>query len=277
MRGDPRQDRLDLGEELLRPGRGSPRAEARADRPARVVDEDPLRAGLGARDLPGVLVAGVGVRVPVVAERVPVAVGELDVELRVRAHPELLDRRHLQRLEAGFRVVHRAEDGEGEREHDLVGRDRRRPHVLLERQRERAAGVLLDRGELHPHRDLPGEAVRELPRHLVVPAVDVVFLVRLPERVELALADEAEQVDQVERALDARLGAVLDVVGDVEHAAEFRLRPAVRAGLVEPLDDRHPVELEPALGERVPERRIAGSHGVLVQLLVDPVQVGDEL
>src|SRR3954469_9129363 len=59
--GDARQHRLDLAEELLRAARRGAGAEARAHVAAGVVDQDPARAGLAARHLPGVLVAAVGV------------------------------------------------------------------------------------------------------------------------------------------------------------------------------------------------------------------------
>ena len=70
----------------------------------------------------------------------------------------------------------------------------------------------------------PVQPRREPVGDLVVAADDVVLLVRLAEDPELALAAVAEQVEQVERALLAALGAVLDVVGDVEQLAELRAR-----------------------------------------------------
>src|SRR2546423_9315228 len=78
---------LDLGEELLRAGARRARAEGRANRAAGVVDEDARGAGLRAGHLPRVLIAGIRIRVAVVAEADPVAAAELDVELRVRTHP----------------------------------------------------------------------------------------------------------------------------------------------------------------------------------------------
>ena len=51
-------------------------------------------------------------------------------------------------------------------------------------------------------------------------------LVRLAEERELGLFDEADQVEEVERALDVRLGAVLDVVRAVEQLCELRVAPA---------------------------------------------------
>src|SRR3954453_3583427 len=91
LRRDAGEHRLDLLEELLRAARRGAGAEARADRASGVVDQDPRRARLGARDLPRVLVARVGVGVAVVAQADPVAIAELDVQLGVRAHPLLTD------------------------------------------------------------------------------------------------------------------------------------------------------------------------------------------
>src|SRR4051794_25430523 len=95
LRGDPREQRLDLLEELLRARRGRTGSEAGPDIAAGVVDEDPGAPGLRPRDLPRVLVAGVRVRVAVVAQADPVAIAELDVELGVGAHPLLADRARL--------------------------------------------------------------------------------------------------------------------------------------------------------------------------------------
>src|SRR5262249_34015820 len=99
------QHRLDPVEELLGAGRGRAASGGRADLPARVIDEDPRLPRLGAGYLPGVLVAAVGVRLAVALERVPPALRELDVQLRVRPHPELLDGRHFPLLEARLGVV----------------------------------------------------------------------------------------------------------------------------------------------------------------------------
>ena len=69
-----------------------------------------------------------------------------------------------------------------------------------------------------------------------------------------------------------RLGAVLDVVGDVEHlprAASGDRRDVV----LDPLVDRHPVELLPARREEVVVRRVARGGDVRVDLLPDPLDV----
>ena len=123
---DPGQHRLDLSRNCWRAFGRRAGAEARADLAARVVDEDPACAGLGARHLPGVLVAGVGVGLAVAAERVPVAVVELDVELRVGAHPQLLDRGVLDAARSRLSSSRVAQDRERQRQHDAVGGHRAR-------------------------------------------------------------------------------------------------------------------------------------------------------
>src|SRR5262249_1328465 len=105
---EARQDGLDLTEELLRPRRRRAGAEARADRAAGVVDEDPGLPRLRARDLPRVLVPTVGVRLARAAEARPVPARELHVELRVRPHSELGDRLQLAAREARLGEVDRA-------------------------------------------------------------------------------------------------------------------------------------------------------------------------
>src|SRR6266508_2123803 len=273
---DARELRSELAEELQRAFLRRSRAEARTDRAAGVVDENPLLPALRAGDLPGVLVAGVCIGVAVVLRLVPEAVVELNVELRVRPHRQLLDRRDLQLLEAGLHVVDRAQHRERDRKHDMVDRRRPRGRSVLERERERAAAVLLDRGEDVILVDLLDEARLELERDLIVSAPDVVLLVRRDKDSELPVTRVTEEIEEVERALLAALGAVLDGVRDVEHAAEVRAG-APWHGLVEPVDDRHVIELPAALGVEVPQRRITRCRDVLVHLLVDRVQVDQEL
>ena len=125
-----------------------------------------------------------------------------------------------------------------------------------------SVGTLLDRDELPAERDLAREAGGEAVGDQVVAAADVETLVRLAEERELGLLDEADQVEEVERALNIRLGAVLDVVRDVEQLGELRVA-AAGDRLVEVLRDRHVVELEPALREAVVERRVAGGLRVV--------------
>ena len=103
-----------------------------------------------------------------------------------------------------------------------------------------------------------GEAIGDQ----VVAAADMETLVRLAEERELGLLDEADQVEEVERALDVGLGAVFDVVRDVQQLCELRVAPAGDR-LVEVLRDRHLVELEPALREAVVEGRVAGGLRVV--------------
>ena len=95
-----------------------------------------------------------------------------------------------------------------------------RARALVERQRVRAACRPAHRHELGTCRDLTGEPGPEAGRDLVVAAADVVLLVRLAEDPQLARPHVAEQVQEIQRALRRGLGAVLDVVGDVEQPAE---------------------------------------------------------
>jgi hypothetical protein len=98
------------------------------------------------------------------------------------------------------------------------------------------------------------------------------LLVRLAEGPELAGTRVPEEVEHVQRALHRCLGAVLDVVGDVEHLPERR---GVTTGdvVLDPLVERHLVEDLPARRERVVERRVARSRDVRVDLLPDRLQV----
>ena len=118
-----------------------------------------------------------------------------------------------------------------------------------------------------PLRDLAPQRRGHRLRDLVVAAADVVLLVGLAEQAQLALADVAEQVEQVERALLVALGAELDVVRDVEQLPEARL-DAARHALLDPLRDRHRVEHAAARGgdpvgrrERGGRRRPCGASG----------------
>src|SRR3989442_16041070 len=103
---------------------------------------------------------------------------------------------------------------------------RRGGFAVRERKREPSPAFLLDRRKDVIELDLPREPPAQLLWHLVVPAVHVVLLVRGPEDPELTLTGVAEQVEQVQRALLAAFGAVLDVVGDVEHSSQIRARSA---------------------------------------------------
>src|SRR5829696_1151975 len=271
---EARQDRLDLLEEPLRAvaGRAVLGAERVADLATRVVDEDPGGPRLGARDLPRGLVAGVGVRLAVVAQAAPVPRLEADVELGVGAHRQLADRARLARVEAGLGEVDGAQHRERQREHDPVGRDARRGRALLERERVAPARGEPDRDELGALRDLPVQRGGHRLHELVVAAADVELLVGGSEQPQLALARVAEQIEQVERALLGALGAELDGVGDVEQLPEARRAPAGHA-LLDPLRDRHRVQLPPARrGDRI-RGRIRRGRDVLMDLLIDGVVV----
>ena len=183
------------------------------------------------------------------------------------------DRLQLACREAGLGDVDGAtDDREGKCEHDLVGRHGLRLRALLERERVGAGRGSLHGDELGAGRDLSVEGRAEARRNLVVPAAHVVLLVRLPEHAELARADVAEEVDEIERALHARLRAVLDVVRDVQELAQPR-RDSTGHRLLDPVDDREVVELAAALCVAVEERRVARGGEVRVELLPDLLQV----
>ena len=187
LRAQPRQHRLDLREELLCALLRRAGAEARADRAAGVVDEDPGRRRLRARHVPRVLVArgrstsrrcsrGSSqwrlVNWTWSFEFVPIPCSAIAVRLqRLKPACEMFDRA--------------AEDREREREHDAVGGDRPRRRCPAGRSAcSVAVAVQLDGDELGAERDLPGERVREPRRDLVVAAAHVVLLVRLAEDAE---------------------------------------------------------------------------------------------
>ncbi len=147
---------------------------------------------------------------------------------------------------------------------------------MIEGEPERSVRALLDRDELPAERDLALKTVGEAVGDQVVAAANVEALVRLAEEREFSLLAEADQVEEVERALNVRLGAVLDVVRDVEELCELRVAPAGDR-LVEVLRDRRVVELEPALREAVVERRVAGGLRVVAPDLRRALDVGGRL
>jgi hypothetical protein len=110
----------------------------------------------------------------------------------------------------------------------------------------------------------------------VVAAAHLVLLVGRPEEARASLPDGPEQVDQVERALLARLGAVLDDVGRLEQLPELR-RAAAGDGGLDPLRDRRRVERAPARrGPRV-ERRVPGVDVVALERLPHGLEVARRL
>src|SRR5262249_42203828 len=126
-RREPWVNRLDLREESLRvlgdawgsldrpPGDGGRHRQRRA--PAGVVDENPARARLPARDLPRVLIAGVregraGADAWPTTLLVPESASELRLQLAISTAPELLNRGVLQGVEPRARVVQVSQNGE---------------------------------------------------------------------------------------------------------------------------------------------------------------------
>ena len=102
----------------------------------------------------------------------------------------------------------------------------------------------------------------------------MVPLVRRSEDLEVArVGGEAEQVNQVQRALLGRDVAVLDVVGDVEEAAH---RAGVATGhtALDPVIDAHVVEVRAGLRGAAVERGVAGGIDVLLDVVPDRVEVG---
>ncbi len=107
---------------------------------------------------------------------------------------------------------------------------------------------------------------------LLVAAANVIALVRGAEDVEslagLGLLVGAEQVDDVQRALVGRVGPVFDRVGDVEQGADRRFAAAWDAA-VDPLGDRHLIELLPFGRELVVSGRFAGGFEILGDRLLN--------
>ena len=230
--------------------------------PARVLHEHALATRLGGGRLPARLVPGVGVGRPIGVGAVPVPLAELDVQLRVRPHRQVVDRVELPRRQAGPREVDAAEHREREREDDAVGRRLEvRAAAPRERADARAARPAAKRHELGARLDDPGRDARgERGGHLVVSSTDVELLVGAGQR-EVAAAVEPEQVDDVERALAVDVGAVLADARVGDERAEPRAEPAGERPL-DPLLDRHPVERAAGGGVAGVRRGIAGrAHG----------------
>ena len=146
--------------------------------------------------------------------------------------PSSLDRRaSCARRSRRLREVDRSrriENGSASTTWSATHVERRR--AAAERERVAAVGVALDRGQLRADRDLAAPSVARARAAIwSLPPRTWYFSFDLPKIAELARPDVAEQVEHVERALHVRLGAVLDVVGDVEQLAERR---AVAAGHV---------------------------------------------
>ena len=178
--------------------------------------------------------------------RAPGAARQLEVELRVAPHAELLDGTPLERVEARPGVVEAAENGERQRQDHMIGPDALRPVGRFEVQGNPAIGLAPERAEprVKPHRVLR-KSCRDGPRQPVVAARDSEALVGhagqgQPPSGRLL----PEEVHEVERRLVGRRGAVLERVGDVEEPAEPRRR-ATRDARLDPLPDAHAVERHP--------------------------------
>ena len=287
---DAGEDRLEPAQERLRVLRhlgarrgvrvGRRRREGARDVAARVVDEDPALPTLPPADVPRVLDAEVAVHVSVRAPPqslgVPVAVGKLELELRVAAGAELRDRGFLQRREAGARVVERAQDGETHAEDHVIELEGLRLARSRETERHGPVGIRGDR--LHRPTGLEArtpEVRRDRLRQLLVAAGDVEPLVRGAEDREVPRRCLiGEQVDQVERRLIPRLGAVLLVVGRVEEATHPRVVAACDEVLVrDPVVDRHLVEADPRVRVGEERRRVARLLHLILERLVDRLEV----
>ena len=160
---------------------------------------------------------------------------ELQQHLRVRPHPQLVDRLQALPAEPGPVQVDVAERGERQAQHDVVG-DHGRGHTA-EPELERPVAPFDHRLQrrLQVQR-VGGEQVGEHVRDLIVAAADVVALVRRSARVRRDV-----RVEQRDR------GRVLGVdppeprEPDVDRPAQERRAPAGHVG-VHPLAHRHPVE-----------------------------------
>jgi hypothetical protein len=100
----------------------------------------------------------------------------------------------------------------------------------------------------------------------------VEHLVGLAEQLRVVDRGVPEQVDQVERRLGVDLRAVLDGVGHVEQLTDPRRQATGHVGL-DPVADRHQVELAGPRGVAVVDDREAGGLGVALGLRQDLPQV----
>ena len=153
----------------------------------------------------------------------------------------------------------------------MVGRDRA---AVVEGERDRAVAVRRDRR--HPVAEVEGgarERGRDRDRQLRVAADDVVALVGGAVNREVARARFVpEQVDQVQRRLVLRLGAVFLVVGGLEQRAHRR---GVAAGdvVLDPVVQRQLVEELPGGRGEVVERRIARRLHLALERVVHGLEV----
>src|SRR5580765_6891944 len=122
LRAQPRQQRLNLGEELCSVLFGSAGGKGIGELAPGVINEDARSPGLGARDVPARLITAIGVSLSIAAERNPRAGVKLDVKLGVGTHREFLDRDHFELAEFGLREIDRVlQDREWQCQHDMVG------------------------------------------------------------------------------------------------------------------------------------------------------------
>jgi hypothetical protein len=132
----------------------------------------------------------------------------------------------LERLEPGPGDVDRgAQDRERQGQDHLIGGHGRGALALPDGQGD-AAAALAHGDELAAGLDLPVQLGGEPGRKLVAARSDGVLLVGRAENAQLPLAGEAEQIHQVQGALLAGVGAVLNGVGDLQQLAEPGAGPA---------------------------------------------------
>gem|GEM_PF-4425416 len=238
------------------------------------VGENAGRADLPARRRPHRLI-GFAVAEPRPAQHVPpIAFLELHMQQRVLAHRLFADRHLLALVEARGAVIDvRAQGGEGQRQHHVVGRDVLRAARRGKAQRVSAVGVArqtretvveMNVGAALPLRELADQAVRAA-RNAVAPVL-------VAERSRRSAARRAEGVDQIERALLVRFRAELVHVGDGEQASQARSGTA-RHVLLDPLRHAHVVERLRARRALVPPRRERRGGEIAHHLIADRQQI----
>ena len=203
-------------------------------------------------------------------------VRELQGQLAVGTHRELVDRRRLQPRQPRLGQVDLAQQGERQREHHVVGDPAGRRRTRPGDQGPGAVRVADQCGEGRPELDLLRQQRCEAGRDLLVAAADVVLLVARAEDAQLPLTREGQQIEHVQRALRRALRAVLDRVGDVEQLTQPRGRTTGHVRR-DPVADRHPVQLQTARRVAGVEGRVARSRHVRVQLLPDGLDVAGGL
>ena len=201
------------------------------------------------------------------------------MQLRVRAHAQLSDRDQLQRLEPRPREVDRRSGG------SRTGAQGRPCRQSPSSSRMPCAKVSVYVPAALRFTATSSEPVviwpasRAASRSVIwsFPPTTWYFSLDCAEDPKLALAAVAEQVEQVQRALLGRLGAVLDVVGDVEELPDSRADPARERSRRSSRRSTCCRARCPRCGRGLERRRIARGREVGVDLLPRGLDVAGDL